>query len=329
MSKDFNWSSFNMSKIRGLGKQVVYINLEDNHSNIPVKLPVMIVKGNTDGPTLTVLGGVHGDEYEGPLAIRQLFEKINPSSLNGTFIGLPQSNPPAAEAGTRQSPIDNLNLARVFPGNQTGTITHKIAHFISTKLIDKTDFLIDLHSSGTHISTPTLVGYDASAKGIVNGSKECALSFGVPTIWGHTTLSNGRSISYADSINIPWLYTECSGGGWLHTKEVELYKAGVLNVMRNLKMIKGKSSNIQPEFQLLGNGDMEESIAATVSGYLVPKVDMLSRVKKDQLLGEILGPANELLEEIKSPHNGVIVLIRRSSAVMEGESTFLVTGEVS
>jgi predicted deacylase len=94
-------------------------------------------------------------------------------------------------------------------------------------------------------------------------------------------------------------------------------------------MIKGKSSNIQPEFQLLGNGDMEESIAATVSGYLVPKVDMLSRVKKDQLLGEILGPANELLEEIKSPHNGVIVLIRRSPAVTEGESTFLVTGEVS
>jgi len=329
MSKDFNWSNFNASTIRGLVKQVVYVDLEDDRSNDPIKLPLMIVKGNTDGPILTVLGGVHGDEYEGPFAIRELFKKINPSSLNGTFIGLPQSNPPATEAGTRQSPIDNLNLARVFPGNRTGTITHKIAYFISKQIIDKTDFLIDLHSSGTHISTPTLVGYDASDKGIINGSKECALSFGAPTIWGHTTLSDGRSISYADSINIPWMYTECSGGGWLHTKKAELYTTGVLNVMRNLKMIRGENSNVQPEFQLLGNGDMEESIAAPVSGYLVPKVDMLSRVKKDQLLGEIVGPANELLEEIKSPHDGVIVLIRRSAAVIEGESTFLVTGEVS
>ena len=80
----------------------------------------------------------------------------------------------ATEGGTRKSPIDNLNLARVFPGNQDGTITERIAHFISKQLIDKSSFLIDLHSSGTHISTPTLVGYDASEKGVNNGSKESA-----------------------------------------------------------------------------------------------------------------------------------------------------------
>ena len=94
-------------------------------------------------------------------------------------------------------------------------------------------------------------------------------------------------------------------------------------------MIEGVISSPPPEFQLLGDGDMEESIAASVSGYLVPKVDMLSRVKKAQLLGEIIGPANEVLEKIKSPHDGVIVLIRRSAAVIKGESTFLVTGELS
>ena len=329
MSNDFNWSNFSLNSVKDPVKQVIYIDIESDCPNDFIRMPLMIVRGCTDGPTMTVLGGVHGDEYEGPFAVRELFKKLDPASLNGTFIGLPQSNPPATEAGTRKSPIDNLNLARVFPGNLVGTITDKIAYFISKQLIDNSDFLIDLHSSGTHISTPTLVGYDASDKGVINGSKECALAFGSNVIWGHDTLSHGRSISYANSINIPWIYTECSGGGWLHIKEAGLYVKGVLNVMRNLKMIEGVISSPPPEFQLLGDGDMEESIAASVSGYLVPKVDMLSRVKKAQLLGEIIGPANEVLEKIKSPHDGVIVLIRRSAAVIKGESTFLVTGELS
>ena len=328
MSVGINWSDFNLNSVKGPIKQVIYINIESGCSNEFVRLPLMIAKGSNDGPTLTVLGGVHGDEYEGPFAVRELFEKLDTESLNGTFIGLPQSNPPATEYGTRKSPIDNLNLARVFPGNKDGTITEKIAHFISKQLIDKSSFLIDLHSSGTHISTPTLVGYDASEKGVNNGSKESALSFGVDVIWGHNSLSGGRSISYADSINIPWLYTECSGGGWLHIKEAHLYAKGVFNVMMKLRMIRGEIRKVQPKFQLLGDGDMDESITASVSGYLVPKVNMLSRVTKGHLLGEILGPANELLAKVKSPTNGVVVLIRRSAAVIKDESiTFLVTGE--
>ena len=308
-----HWSDFNINSVKAPVKQVIYINIESGCSNDFIRLPLMIAKGKDDGPTLTVLGGVHGDEYEGPFAVRELFKRLDTASLKG---------------GTRKSPIDNLNLARVFPGNQYGSITEKIAHFISKQLIDKSSFLIDLHSSGTHISTPTLVGYDASEKGVNNGSKDSALSFGVDVIWGHKALSDGRSISYANSSNIPWLYTECSGGGWLHIKEADLYAKGVLNVMANLKMIRGEIRKIQPKFQLLGDGDMDESITASVSGYLVPKVNMLSRVTKGQLLGEILGPANELLEKIKSPTNGVIVLIRRSAAVIESESiTFLVTGE--
>ena len=193
MNKDFNSSIFNINSVKGPIKQVIYIDVEGDCSSDIIRLPVMIVRGNSNGPTMTVLGGVHGDEYEGPFAIRELFKKLDPASLNGTFIGLPQSNPPATEAGTRISPIDNLNLARLFPGNKAGTITEKLAYFISTQLIDNSDFLIDLHSSGTHISTPTLVGYDSSDKGIINSSKECALAFGVNVIWGHNTLSQGRS----------------------------------------------------------------------------------------------------------------------------------------
>ena len=66
---------------------------------------------------LAVLAGVHGDEYEGPVAIADLLAALDPAALAGTLIALPVANPPAFAAGTRTSPLDGLNLARCFDGD--------------------------------------------------------------------------------------------------------------------------------------------------------------------------------------------------------------------
>ena len=63
MSECIHWSDFNLNSVKAPIKQVIYINIESDCSNDFVRLPLMIVKGKDDGPTLTVLGGVHGDEY--------------------------------------------------------------------------------------------------------------------------------------------------------------------------------------------------------------------------------------------------------------------------
>jgi len=91
-------------------------------------LPVLAAAGQADGPTLAVLAGVHGDEYEGIRAIPQIFRALDLVQLRGRLIMVPVCNIPAYRTATRSSPIDGLNLARVFPGDVRGTVTQRIAH---------------------------------------------------------------------------------------------------------------------------------------------------------------------------------------------------------
>ena len=98
------------------------------------RLPLLYVIGATAGPILLVLGAVHGDEYEGVETIPEVFRRIVPDALRGALLMVPICNVPAYESALRSSPIDGLNLARVFPGDPNGTITQRIAYWITQKL---------------------------------------------------------------------------------------------------------------------------------------------------------------------------------------------------
>ena len=51
----------------------------------PVLLPTIAVTGVNPGPTLFVVAGVHGDEYEGMAAIRRVAAQIEPSQIRGSL----------------------------------------------------------------------------------------------------------------------------------------------------------------------------------------------------------------------------------------------------
>ncbi|MBL0932247.1 MAG: succinylglutamate desuccinylase/aspartoacylase family protein [Alphaproteobacteria bacterium] len=100
------------------------------------------------GPPVLARAGVHGDEYEGQVALSDLARDIEPSSLRGRLIIVPAANAPAAAIGRRTSPVDGGNLARVFPGRGDGTPTAQIAEGITRLLLPLADYVLDLHSGG-------------------------------------------------------------------------------------------------------------------------------------------------------------------------------------
>ena len=73
--------------------------------------------------TIDAFGGVHGDEYEGVLAIPEVMRRLDPAAMRGAVIAVPVCNVPAFATATRSSPIDGLNMARVFPGDPGGALT--------------------------------------------------------------------------------------------------------------------------------------------------------------------------------------------------------------
>ena len=132
------------------GRQVGDIMLRWSDNAIPLgyfPVPVISIK-NGGGPTALVLGGTHGDEFEGPASIMRLADSLTEQDITGQLILIPGLNAPAFQASSRVSPLDGANLNRAFPGDPDGGPTAMLAHFIETKIMPQCDAVFDLHSGG-------------------------------------------------------------------------------------------------------------------------------------------------------------------------------------
>jgi len=291
---------------------------------------IHVIQGVGDGPTVAVLGGVHGDEYEGILAAAALTRSIRPKALRGRLVVVPIANPPAFEAGARQSPLDERNLARTFPGSPTGTSTERIASFLTERVIRAADFLIDLHSAGRHYAMPLLCGAYAGQDDLGTRSTAAALAFGAPVLWLHSVVAPGRSLSAALDAGIPCLYAECGGGERVRRRDVAAYTAGVRRVLVHLGLLTARDmqrdqGSPAPRIRLCSAGNLDAAISARQAGLLVARVRLLDAVVTGQPLGDVLAPHDaSLLETIRADCDGLVVLARRTARVQSGDGTFLI-----
>ena len=91
-------------------------------------VPIWVARGLDDGPTLWVNAAIHGDELEGMAGLWQAFDTIANLRLKGTLIGALLTNVSAFQAMRRTSPIDDLDLNRVLPGEPNGSFTQQLAY---------------------------------------------------------------------------------------------------------------------------------------------------------------------------------------------------------
>lgn len=290
------------------------------------RLPVLTVRGSEPGPTLVVLGAVHGDEYEGVETIPLVFGDVDASALAGTLVMVPVCNLPAYESAIRSSPIDGMNLARVFPGKADGTVTERIAYALTEKLFRHADFLVDLHSGGVAYDIPTLIGYLHDDGELGQKSRAAAEAFGAPVLWGHPMpMPAGRSISAAMEHNVPWLYTEAPGGGLARPSDIACFRRGVLNVMRHLNMLPGAPEVPTPTHHLVGDGNLDVVTLAPIGGFFRPTVTVLDRVAKGEELGRIVDFFGNTTAVITAEMDGVVIMVRRLHRVHVGEGLLQVT----
>lgn len=284
------------------------------------RLPLLSVAGVSDGPTLLVLAGVHGDEYEGIITIPRLFQDIQPGGLRGRLLMIPVCNIPAYESARRASPIDGLNLARVFPGRRDGSITEQIAYWICERLLPQADFMIDLHTGGIAYELPLLVGYvhDESAYG--QASLGAARAFGVPVLWGHPSPPPaGRSLSAAYDHGVPGIYTEAPGGSGIDAQVAASFLSGVFNVMKHLGMLNGEQSRQPLRHHLLGHGDLDSVLQTPVAGLFRREASLLDEVEGGQRLGVIQDEFGGILAEIVARQAGILIMLRGLPRVEPGD----------
>ncbi|MBI1378240.1 MAG: hypothetical protein GC157_12270 [Frankiales bacterium] len=281
--------------------------------------------GSGAGPVLAVLGGVHGDELEGVVAARRvlaLAERLaGEGRLSGTLRVVPVCNPPAFEAQTRTSPVDDANLARVFPGSAQGTVTSRIAHHLTHEVIRGADLMVDLHSAGLHYSMPVFAGY---VDGVPTAprSAEAAAVFDAPLLWRHEGSGEGRSMSAAESLGVPSIYVEGSGGGGLVGTDVDVYVRGVTRLLSWLGMTPDHLAPPSGARLLSGDdGDVDASLTTPVAGLCVTRVTAGDVVQPGQLVAEVLDDRAELVHEVRNPRPepASVMMLRRTARVVAGD----------
>jgi predicted deacylase len=226
-----------------LGKQqgslrVPYSSNKAGWANLLI--PITVVK-NGHGPTVLALGGNHGDEYEGPVALMKLARLLQPNDVSGCLILIPALNLPAVLAGTRLSPIDGLNLNRAFPGRYNDTVTGLIAHYLTQVLFPLADVVMDLHSGGKSMDFfPCAHLHRVSDDAQFQRMLAAAKVWGMPYVFIYADIAGeGLLPVQAESMGKIVVTTEMGGAGQCSPRVVSITERGVRNVLIHLGLLRG------------------------------------------------------------------------------------------
>src|SRR6516164_5757690 len=228
------------------GKHQSYLRMPvptNSSADGTVPIPITVVKRG-QGPTVLITGGVHGDEYEGPIVLSKLARRLTPTMVKGRVVLVPALNLPAVLAGTRLSPMDGLNLNRVFPGEPNGSITSMIAHYVSTVLIPMADIVVDIHSGGMTLDyLPTIIMHEQNDADWNRRTRAALLAFAAPIALISRELDNAVYLdTIAENMGKIALSAELGGAGRLSTRTIAIAETGVLNLLRHFEIVKGSAA---------------------------------------------------------------------------------------
>ena len=318
-----------------LGKQTGFLRIPHSvhHSAYGwVPAPIVVIK-NGVGPTVLLMAGNHGDEYEGQIALARLARDLSADDIQGRVIILTMANPPAARAGLRTSPIDAGNLNRSFPGNAQGTPTEMIAHYIEDVLMPLADISIDLHSGGTSLYYPATL-----LRGMGNSADESAMltrlqsAFDLPYAWVFTG-GGGRNstartaMGAANRKGVPSVMAELGGGGFVTPDILHQTERGLRRVLHSLGMLPDyipDQANGTREVNALG------LVYAYEDGVLELLVNIGDAVSQNDLVALIHHPQTPWkdVDEVRTPYGGMILCKRALGQVERGDAVFQVAKDV-
>jgi predicted deacylase len=286
------------------GKQVGYLRLPWS-SNVSaygwIGLPIAVIR-NGAGPTLLLMAGNHGDEYEGQVVLAELIRSLHPKEIRGRLIVLPMANFPAAHAGARVSPIDGGNLNRSFPGDPSGTPTQMIAHYIEHVLLPMCDAVVDVHSGGRtlHYVPSALAALDTDRKTWPQRI-ETLRAFGAPV--GYIVHARGEDrtlTAAARRQGVLAIGTEMGGSGALTPTTVHIARRGVENMLAHFGLLKRKPARPAgaDESRIMLVGDDAYYLYASDAGVFEPAFELGDDVRAGQAAGRIVFVDDPLREPV-------------------------------
>jgi predicted deacylase len=285
-------------------------------------VPITVIHGSRPGPVLALVAGTHGYEYSPILALNRFPSKLDPKQLSGTLILVHVANMPSYLRRTvYYNPWDGKNLNRVFPGKPDGTVTERIAHAITTEVIERCDYLVDIHcGDGNESLRPYTYWMKLEREPLDEQAKQMALAFGLD----HIVIDLERPRDPMNSVfcsntgatrGKPSITVESGGLGSIEEHWVANIENGITNLMRHLKMLPGAPAYVEHPVWF----DRNEVLRSGVTGVFRPTVGRSEFVQKGTLLGVVTDFFGKQIAEFRAPFAGVVLYIVGTPPISPGE----------
>ncbi len=263
----------------------------------PISMPVRVVHGNGDGPTMWINAAVHGDELNGVEIVNRVLASLDPKTLNGTLLAVPVVNVHGFLNGDRYLP-DRRDLNRSFPGSAKGSLASRLAHIFMTEIVERCDIGIDLHTaSDNRTNLPQLRANLDDPQ-----TRELAEVFGVPLMM-HSKPGSGTLRREATKAGATFLLYEAGEPLRFNNKEIRTGVNGIRRVMRHLGMADWDG----PERTTAEVSRSSRWIRASKSGVLRMDVDLGDIVEERQVLGTVIDAFGKKLSTVRSTRSGIVI----------------------
>ncbi|HML05306.1 MAG TPA: succinylglutamate desuccinylase/aspartoacylase family protein, partial [Methanobacterium sp.] len=118
--------------------------------------------GNGKGKTIMIIGGIHGDEPQGPLTVTEFMNYLKNKEINGTIYIVPFAIPVDTEKNSRNYVGSSQHYDPNRKADVAGTPVNNILNFA---LAHKVDYIIDVHA-GEGVSSNGLVYFQSNPEEI-------------------------------------------------------------------------------------------------------------------------------------------------------------------
>ncbi|HZW58034.1 MAG TPA: succinylglutamate desuccinylase/aspartoacylase family protein [Nitrososphaerales archaeon] len=294
-------------------------------------IPITVISGLREGPTLAVMAGCHPGELVAIAAAIRISKQIDPSSLSGTLIIVHVQNPLGLQFKQAYvNPLDGMNLSGAYPHDEADSknssldlgkssvhrarsLTIQVAEKLFREIVKQSDYLVDMHGGELNESlVPNIEILMCGNKDIDERTRDFAKLFGFELVWELSTggipeMPNypgpGMLVYEAVRSGIPAAYCECGREGKIEEEYVQKSFQGVRNLMIGLGML-GEEPKRSLNCNWLVGGSV---IFAARAGLFVSFVKAGDMLRKGQELGYIMDIWGERLETFRSSVDGVLL----------------------
>lgn len=280
-----------------------------------IDIPVMVMNGAQDGPTLLMVSTQHGIEIQGIRVVQKVVrEEVDPEELRGSIIGIPVENPLAFMHHQYLSWIDNLDLggggsaSPLTADNPTGNATERLAHALWNEAWSKADLVLNIHCNvrpDSLIFTEVDVGNPKTRDRL----RKMAKAFGVTNVVAETPFRDDAPDTLANLAakqGIPDMLVELIDGRWFSEPSTSAGVRGVLNIMKAFDMVDGEMERHEG-FPIIDGVCRFHGIVRCSRGGIIQFLKKPGElISEGEVFAEVSDLYGDVLEEVTMPVEGYI-----------------------